>query len=390
MLAWATVALMLHTVMSLAADPTRQEATAGLPTVWRVGPSRLLTKPSQAASIARSGDSIEIDAGSYLGDTAVWTQHDLVIRGKGGLAHIHANGAIAENKAIWVIKGNNATIEDIEFSGATAPARNGAGIRLEGTGLTVRSCYFHHNENGILTGANRVSDIIIEHSEFAYNGYGDGYSHNLYIGNVRTFSLRFSYVHHAVKGHNVKSRALTNHITYNRIMDEGDGTASYAVDLPDGGLSYLIGNVIQQGAATQNRTIIAYGAEGFKNPINELYVVNNTLIDDLPAGGRFISVWPGALVARVFNNLFSGAGDFPVAAPVEATDNIFVPASELVDPKNFDYRPKPGSAAVGRSREPGQGHGVDLRPAWEYVHKAGRRARSMALPLDLGALQSQS
>ena len=176
--------------------------------VLHVGAGRKLTRPSAAAQVARDGDIVEIDAGLYEGDAAIWTQHGLTIRGVGGRAHLRANGAHAESKAIWVIKGSNTTIENVEFSGAAVPHRNGAGIRQEGAGLTVRNCYFHHNENGILTGANPDSDIVVEHSEFAYNGYGDGYSHNLYIGTVRSFTLRYSYVHHAVVGHNVKSRAL--------------------------------------------------------------------------------------------------------------------------------------------------------------------------------------
>ena len=49
----------------------------------------------------------------------------------------------------------------------------------------MRDCYFHHNENGILTGRDPESDIVVEHSEFAHNGVGDGYTHNLYIGHAR-------------------------------------------------------------------------------------------------------------------------------------------------------------------------------------------------------------
>jgi len=36
---------------------------------------------------------------------AVWTKNHLTIRGVGGFAHISADGANAEGKAIWVIKG---------------------------------------------------------------------------------------------------------------------------------------------------------------------------------------------------------------------------------------------------------------------------------------------
>src|SRR3954469_23437554 len=214
--------------------------------VLRVGPQRELKRPSDAARVAGDGNVIEIDAGVYAGDAAVWRQHGLTIRGVGGRAHLAANGAHAEGKAIWVIKGNDTTIEGMEFSGASVPDANGAGIRLEGAGLTVRNCYLHDNENGILTGRGPNSDVVIEHSEFARNGVGDRYTHNLYIGHVRSFVLRYSYIHHAIVGHNVKSRAARNDIRCNRIMDEKDGRSSYAIDLPNGGLALVVGNLIQQ------------------------------------------------------------------------------------------------------------------------------------------------
>ncbi|HEY2923318.1 MAG TPA: right-handed parallel beta-helix repeat-containing protein, partial [Candidatus Binatia bacterium] len=186
----------------------------------RVGPKESLSQPSMAASIAQDGDVIEIDAGTYEADAVVWTQNNLILRGIGGRARLIAKGAHAEGKAIWVIKGNNTIVENIEFTGATVPLGNGAGIRQEGADLTVRNCYFHFNQNGILTAPNPKSDILVESSEFSNNGNGEGNTHNIYIGTVRSFTLRASYVHHARVGHNVKSRALTNYILYNRIMDE--------------------------------------------------------------------------------------------------------------------------------------------------------------------------
>jgi hypothetical protein len=187
------LAMSLVPASQHAAAETREAMREGTqPTVLRVGAKRELKRPSAATQIARDGDIIEIDAGTYDGDAAIWRQHRLTIRGVGGRAHLRANGAHAEGKAIWVIKGNDTTIEAVEFSGAKVSHRNGAGIRLEGASLTVRDCFFHDNENGILTGANPASDIVVEHSEFAHNGFGDGYSHNLYIGSVRSFTLRFS------------------------------------------------------------------------------------------------------------------------------------------------------------------------------------------------------
>ena len=373
----ATRASGLALALALAAAPAARAETL------LVGPEHELKKPSAAAKVARDGDLIEIEAGLYAGDAAVWTQDRLTIRGRGGRAHLRADGAQVQGKGIWVIKGAGYTIEGIEFSGAKVPDRNGAGIRLEGSGLTVRNSYFHDNENGILTGRNLESDILIEHSEFARNGAGDGQSHNLYIGNVRSFTLRYSYSHHAVVGHNVKSRAIKNYIIYNRIADEQDGRASYAIDLAEGGLSFVMGNLIQQGPENDNRTIVAYGFEGYKNLLNELYFVSNTVVNDDPQGGRFFSIRPGADAVRIINNLFCGRGE--LAAPnAEMRANKHIQRSELWDPDRYDYRPR---KAVGRAIEAGSPYGFVLRPSAEYQHPLQMRPRRASGPLDIGALE---
>jgi len=380
------IALMVSPTLTSQRADAAGAPEAAEPAVLRVGAKRELKRPSAAAEIARDGDVIEIDAGIYDGDTAVWRQHRLTIRGAGGRAHLRADGAEAEDKGIWVVKGNDTTIESVEFSGARVRHENGAGIRLEGAGLTVRDCFFHDNENGILTGANAESDIVVEHSEFAHNGFGDGQSHNIYIGRVRSFTLRFSYVHHALVGHNVKSRALRNTITYNRIMDENDGRSSYAVEFPNGGLAFVIGNVIQKGPETENSTAVSYGAEGLQHPLNELYFVNNTVANDRPGGGLFLFVKAGADAARIVNNVFTGRGEV-LSGPGEVRNNVVAAKSAFVAPADFDYRLKAGAAAIGRAIDPGSAQGFDLRPVAEYAHKAQKRSRGSSGKLDAGALE---
>jgi hypothetical protein len=66
--------------------------------VLLVGPDRLYKRPSEAALSAKDGDTIEIDAGVYSGDVAVWRQHDLIIHGVGVRAHIKADGRAAGGK----------------------------------------------------------------------------------------------------------------------------------------------------------------------------------------------------------------------------------------------------------------------------------------------------
>jgi hypothetical protein len=354
----------------------------------RVGPGQPLAKPSTAAEKARDGDVIEIAAGVYGEDVAVWRQNNLTIRGVGGLAHMRADGANAEGKGTWVIKGNNTTIENIEFSGSKVSDQNGAGIRLEGAGLTLRRCYFHDNQNGILSGGRAGSEVVIEHSEFARNGNGDGSTHNIYIGNEASFTLRYSYIHHAVVGHDVKSRAQQNYILYNRIMDEATGRSSYGIDLPNGGLSYVVGNLIQQGPETENFTIISYGAEGLKHPTNELYLVNNTLVNDREQGGQFVAVKPEAGTVKLINNLVIGRGELLVG-PGEQTKNLSGKKSDLTDPASFDYRLKPGVRAIDAGVDPGEAHGFSLRPEEEYVHRADKRPRPSAGALDAGAYEYQ-
>jgi len=253
-------------------------------TTWQVGSTRTYKTPSAVTSLVQNGDIVEIDAGTYTANVCYWSKNNLTLRGVGGLAHLNANNTAYGRKAIWVIGGSNATVENIEFSNCHDVAgldKNWAGIRLEGTGLTVRNCYFHDNDNGILCGANALSDMVIEYTEFNHNGFADGYSHNLYIGNIRSLTFSHNYSHHAAVGHELKSRAAANYILYNRIGNETTGNASREIDLPNGGLAIIMGNQIQQGANSTNSNLVGFGMEGLSNPApHECYLINNTLVNN--------------------------------------------------------------------------------------------------------------
>jgi len=167
-----------------AAEAAGQSAS-GTARILRVGPQLAIRTIAAAAALARDGDIIEIEAGDYMGDVAIWTQNKLTLRGVGGRPRLIAAGASAEQKAIWVVRGGDITVENIEFTGARVPDKNGAGIRFERGRLIVRNCHFHDNENGILTGGGD-GELDIEDSEFGHNGRSEGHNHNIYIGRSRS------------------------------------------------------------------------------------------------------------------------------------------------------------------------------------------------------------
>jgi hypothetical protein len=278
-------------------------------------------------------------------------------------------------------------VENIEFSDAAVPDLNGAGIRADGSDLAICGSYFHDNQEGILGGGGNV---LIEYSEFARNGNcidPNGCAHNIYVSNTTRFTLRYSYSHHASSGHLVKSRAQENHILYNRIMDEADGNSSFVIDLPNGGLSYIVGNLLQQGPNTENPTMLTYGEEGLVNTNKTLYVVNNTFVNDRTAGGTFVSI-AGGSTATVQNNLFVGNGTTVSGTATQVSNlKINTAAANFVNIGSFDYRPSATTPGIDQGTAPGLGGAFDLTPIYQYVHPTNREARPTRNAIDIGAYE---
>lgn len=354
--------------------------------IIHVGPDRAIKTLANAARLASDGDVVEVDAGDYRGDVAVWQQKNLTLRAVGGRVRLIASGADVEGKGIWVLRGGRITVDGFDFLGAQVSDRNGAGIRLEKGDLTILNCGFWENENGILTSNNPDIILRISNSEFGHNGAGDGQSHNLYVGAIKHLHVSGSYFHHARVGHLLKSRAAENFVMYNRLVDGPKGEASYELEFPSGGVGYVIGNVIEQAATTDNFHMISFGAEGFRWPKNELYLVNNTLVDHWPEGGIFLRVKSGASIYAQ-NNLLVGKGGLDSAGPGDYSNNINVSAGEFINLSGQDYRLKSTSRLVGKGIAPKRQNGIELQPSREYSHP--RNTRSIVVPpLSPGAMQS--
>jgi hypothetical protein len=368
-------------------------ASAASADTLKVGPNQKYAKPSEAFKAAKDGDVIEIDsAGVYDGDVATITANNLTIRGVGRQrVKLPANGNDAGGKAIWVIKGSDATVENIEFSGARVRDRNGAGIRPEGRNLTVRNCRFYDCENGILGGAG---EILIEYCEFEHCGpVSNPATHSLYIGQSCTkLVFRYNYSTDVIQGHLLKTRAKESWILYNRITDE-NGTGSAVADFPNGGLVVIIGNVMHKGPNAQNTRVIAYGMEGIKHERNALYVINNTMVyQNRRPNSCFVRVekTPEGFRPVIFNNLCVGIVPLCNIDKLDAAGNLLLKSVDeagFVDPVKYDYHLTADSPCIDKGVPLGKADDFDLKPKFQYVHAAKAEPRPVVGLLDVGAFQ---
>ncbi|WAC73997.1 hypothetical protein OU995_04495 [Roseateles sp. SL47] len=348
-------------------QPPAAAITATDRQVLRVGPGLRLRTLAAAAAEARPGCTIEVLAGDYRADVATWTQDDLTLRAVGGRVRLLANGAHAQGKGIFVCAGQRMSITGFDFIGARVPDRNGAGIRLERGSLTLRECRFEDNENGLLSANDPAISLDIERCEFGAIAPGEGRTHNCYVGSIGRLRVVGSYFHHGHTGHLLKTRAAVNHLFYNRLTDE-TGRASFELEFPNGGLALVVGNLIQQSAATENYHLVAYGSEGLVGPRHELHLINNTLVDLRPAGGVYLRMAAGVQKVRLINNLLCGKRELPPGPGWEQHHNYFVDPGALVAPERYDFALRPGSPLLGRAVEPGVVDGQPLRPVAQYRH----------------------
>ncbi len=287
-------------------DPPASDASAVR--VLRVSPTGPLRLPSEAAARARDGDVVEIAPGRYR-DVAVWRASDLVIRGVGGRPVVDAGGRGAEGKAVWVVKGARVRIERVELTGARVADRNGAGIRAEGADLELVDVVIRDNEMGILVAADFRGTVTIRNAAFYRNGtdherYGVPPGHQIYVSGGDRLVLEGSYIHTLRGGHGVKSRARANVIRCNRIED-GAGAGSYLIDIAEAAPTRIEGNLLIQGRRAENRTLIAFGAEG-GDPRASLLVAWNTLVNEASDGVFVANHTPTQ--ARLVADLLVGRG----------------------------------------------------------------------------------
>ena len=241
----------------------------------QVGANQEYKMPSEAASSVQDGDHVAIAPGEYF-DCVVWSKKNLTIKGTGPNATAVITDKVCQGKAIFVVTGANTTIRNLTLQRARVPDLNGAGIRMEAPGMVVDHVRFINNQDGILTASVGGSLTILD-SEFDRNGIcAPTCAHGIYVNKLDLVHVERSKFTNTKQGHHIKSRALRTEVLDSTISDGTEGTASYLIDVPNGGDVVVRGNTMQKGPMAENHSAaIVVGAEGVSNPTHEITIEGN-------------------------------------------------------------------------------------------------------------------
>ena len=277
-------------------------ATTAAARTLEVGPGRAYARPSEAAAVAIAGDRIVIAPGEYA-DCAVLRADHLTLEGSGEAEATVLAGRTCEGKAILVVAGADITVRRLTLARASVADGNGAGIRAEGPSLVVEDVRFVDNQDGILTGGPDGATLVVRDSAFLRNGACiGGCAHGLYAGHLALLRVERSRFFETREAHHVKSRARRTEILGCDIADGAAGTASYLVELPNGGSLVLRDSVLQKGPHSSNRgAAIRIGAEGVTQATAEITVAGNSFRNDGAAVTVFvdnITATPAELVGN--------------------------------------------------------------------------------------------
>ena len=337
------------------------------------GPTGAPMTLAEAVTKAADGDTIELLPGDYTAPL-VLEQRRLTLRGMGKVL-VTGGGKVGKAKAMWTVKGGAVAIENVEFRGARSEDGGGAGVRLESGQLTLRSCLLFDNEHGLTTGHDESAQLTIERSVFglAPRVVG-GLYHLLDVGRIGRLHVTGSRFQQGFEGHLIKSRARETFIGYNFVHDGVRGGASYEIDIANGGLATIIGNVIGQGVDAQHRVLVAYGAEGKAWERNKLVLAHNTLISYgwLPAWflRSFTDRLPEDTQIVAVNNLIVGPGLFWLGSPGRFEGNRHALSGMLRDVETHAFELVAGSVWRDSGVDPSNIDGMDLRPKAEFEFPA--------------------
>ena len=317
---------------------------------------------------------------------------------------------------------------------------NAAGMYFQGTNMTVRDCYSHHNEDGFF--ANPDADyILVENCHIAFNGtlFPESHkpTHNFYFC-AKHQMVKNSYLHDPARWSELEVPREENTIFAFNWVDED---FTYSIEQASGGsLNTLwLGNLVAKRTTEglwQGR-VIAIG-DGTGVVSGTVVAVNNTFVSMLPRDHHIFTFETGTANLMLFNNVFAGPANVfamhkgqgkitgsnnwlrkGVSDVPEGLENtIYGEEPGFEDAAAMQYRPKEGSPLIdagifsqryaeaiqkvlanstsGSEAQPSPAYLAALEeikaglPKYEPIRKApGFDAREAKRILDIGAYEYQ-
>jgi MYXO-CTERM domain-containing protein len=401
-------------------------ADDALAATYRVGPNETHTQLTPLMrDVLQPGDVVEVEGdATYDGDLVLWggnwpgamtgtAEQPITIRG------IRKNGKrpVIRGGGEWgiVLYMNWSIFEGFEVEGGTMAAIVHKGHNVTIRDVLVRDC---GGGQGILGTDGESGSLLLEHSEV--RNCGDGvYRHSIYIAGDEVmypghvFRMQHCYVHSALGGNLVKSRAERNEIHYNWL----EGALYHELDLIGPvdpvveGLaredSEIVGNVIIKAEGNTFGCLRA-GGDGNLSTYGRYRMVNNTCVLSSESRAPFFLQYElESLELR--NNVFTGGApgarlalmvdgaDAPIGGShnyfadqielatstgsvVDLTDNLRGSDPGFVSLASFDLRPSPVSLLVDA--------GVDPVPTWDAYPFPNPLTRPAFLPPPRGIPES--
>ena len=260
------------------------------------------------ARIGTGSGTIEVQPGTW---------RDCVVQEAGSITFRAAtpgtvifDGGVCEGKATLVLRGQNARVEGLIFQNIEVPDENGAGIRLERCDLTVVNSLFRDSQQGILTGEDTGSQIIIDKSSFSGLGLcASDCAHSIYIGNYGSLTVTRSRFEKGQGGHYIKSRSARVTVTDSSFDDSKGNGSNYMIDLPAGASGEITRNIFVQGQNKENwSAFIAVAAESRDHSSAGLEIFDNSasLAPGVSRNTWFVANWSRDRIPLGENRLGKG------------------------------------------------------------------------------------
>jgi MYXO-CTERM domain-containing protein len=271
-------------------------AWAAAATSYAVGPSRTYKTLQDIQALVQPGDSVELD-GDATYPAGVWfhaaqsgtADQKITIRGlrvNGRRPVISGSGTGALAGIGMVLGGDHYVLESVELTGAT-----GTCLLPKADDVTIRDVLIHDCAgNGVALSEANTGSVLLEYSE-VHHCAGTVFSFNVFAASDfathpgAVFRMQHCYIHDAIQGNNVRSRAERSEIYYNWIEAPGPG----AVDLQLLGLpagadpqpahedADVVGNVVISGTYPGFAFYLG-GGFGEDGSNGRYRLVNNTIV----------------------------------------------------------------------------------------------------------------